>query len=113
MTDRETDSERQKQRRLAKRGCGRCGEQPVKMEEWSGRWIPICNLCLAKLNAPTPSPVWCAFHEAPPSRFRRPAPSRQPVAEPDPPVETHGVEDTGVRSLLDRVIDCLYWLFGR
>lgn len=44
----------QRQRRMARRICGACDSQAEAMLDWSGQRIPICRVCLDRLNGRTP-----------------------------------------------------------
>ncbi len=66
----------QRERRMARRQCGNCGETATTMILWSGQTIPICGSCLSRLNTPTRTEPFCAFHEVQPDLLR---PADDPV----------------------------------
>ena len=47
-------AEQQRQRRLARRKCGKCHRQATNMLDWAGRQIAICSVCLDLLNGEIP-----------------------------------------------------------
>lgn len=60
----------QRARRMARRGCGNCGESATTMMLWSGQTIPICSACLSRLNPPIRAEPYCALHEVQPEWLR-------------------------------------------
>ena len=68
--ERSQRAEQQRQRRLAKRNCGSCGEPADTMLPWGNQQVPICSPCQRKLEAPAPTAVHCAFEEVHPRELR-------------------------------------------
>lgn len=72
---------------MARRKCSNCGKPATEMKPRSGQIIPICGLCLCRLNTPIRTEPFCPFHEVQPEWLR---PADGPV---ESAVETNSPTD--------------------
>ena len=68
--ERSQRASQQRQRRLAKRSCGSCGEPADTMLPWGNQQVPICSPCQMKLETPATPAAFCAFDEVHPKDLR-------------------------------------------
>ena len=98
---RERNVAQQRQRRLAQRACGGCGERADEMIGWGHQTVPICRACKDKLAGGTKRDERiCAFGILPSSN-----PGEELVAFKESDERTN----TGSDSVIGRAAR---WLFG-
>ena len=107
-------AEQQRNRRLASRNCGYCGEEPAAaMVAWGKRQAAICGDCLAKLQGQTVPAPFCAFDEVHPKDLRPQKALEAVVVEAKLLPAPKTVVEEPKPSLAGRIIGGLGQLFKR